>query len=105
MLPASCTPAFLITQNEQEVRDMARQLPQRMDHGNLAGSVLMLVLLRPHLYMPNHVPLRVVGYPAPPTLLAVDANPHSGGGPDNKITNLLEALCVHWLLLPDGQTS
>ena len=103
MLPVSCIPAFLLTQDEQEIRGMANQLPQGMDHGKQAGSVLMLVMMRPHLYMLNPVPLRLFGYPAPATLLAVDANPHSGVGPDNKRSNLLEALCAYWLQLPDGQ--
>ena len=103
MLPTVCTPAFLITQDEQQIRFTARQLPQGMDHGNLAGSCLMLVMLRPHLYMPNPVPLRLLGYPAPAALLAVDCSPRSGSGPDNKRTNLLEALCAHWLYFQDGQ--
>ena len=72
-----------------------------MDHNNLFGSALCLALLRPHLYMNNPVPLRLFGYPAPVQLLAVDAHPHSGGGPDNNRTNLVEALCAHLLML-DG---
>ena len=103
MLPTVCTPAFLITQDEQQMRLMARQLPQGQDHGNLAGSCLMLVMLRPHLYMTNPVPLRLLGYPAPAALLSVDCNPHSGSGPDNKRTNLLEALCAYWLQQQEGQ--
>ena len=27
----------------------------------------------------------------------MDASPHSGGGPDSKRTNLLEALCAYWI--------
>ena len=86
---------------EHKVRNLAQQLPQGMDHDNLSGSALVLALLRPHLYMVDPVPLRLFGYPAPVQFLAVDANPHSGGGPDNKRTNLLEALCAHWVALPN----
>ena len=101
-LPSTCTPLFLLNPlQEHEVRQMAQQLPQGMDHDNLSGSALVLALLRPHLYMDNPVPLRLFGYPAPVQLLAVDANPRSGGGPDNKRTNLLEALCFHMVTLPD----
>ena len=71
-----------------------------MDHDNLSGSVLVLALLRPHLYMEDALPLRLFGYPVSMPLLAVDGNPHSGGGADNKRTNLLEALCAHWVNLP-----
>ena len=66
-----------------------------MDHGNLAGSALLLVLLRPHLYMDRPVPLRLFGYPAPAELLEVDQSPQSSRGPDNMRTNLVEALCAH----------
>ena len=96
-LPTSLTPDFLLNpMNEEDVRVWARQNVQGMDHGNLSGSILLLALLRPHLYKDNPVPLRLFGYPPPVQLLAEDRNPHSGGGPDNKRTNLVEALCAFW---------
>ena len=97
-LPTSCLPDFLlnIAMNERSIRAAAQELPRSLDHGNLAGSALMLVLLRPHLYMDNPVPLRLLGYPPPVEYLVEDKNPHSSGGPDNKRTNLVEALCAYW---------
>ena len=85
--------------NESAIQSIARNLERRHDHNNLSGSILVLALLRPHLYMDDPVPLRVFGYPAPHELLAMDASPHSGGGPDSKRTNLLEALCAFWLAI------
>ena len=82
--------------NEREIKEQAAALPRGMDHGNLAGSALMLVLLRPHLYMSNPVPLRLLGYPPPLVYLVEDLNPRSGRGADNKRTNLIEALCAYW---------
>ena len=100
-LPCSCLPLFLVDPSiEHEVREWARQLPQGMDHDNLSGSALLLALLRPHLYMADPVPLRLFGYPAPVQMLDVDMNPHSGRGPDNRRTNLLEALCAFWNTMP-----
>ena len=85
--------------NESAIQSIARNLERHHDHDNLSGSILVLALLRPHLYMDDPVPLRVFGYPAPHELLAMDASPHSGGGPDSKRTNLLEALCAFWLAI------
>ena len=82
--------------NERSIRLIAQSLPRGMDHGNLAGSALVLALLRPHLYTNNAVPLRLFGYPPPRALLNWDRNPHSGAGPDNARTNIVEALCAHW---------
>ena len=98
-LPISCTPRCFLEAppNESAIQSIARNLERRHDHDNLSGSILVLALLRPHLYMDDPVPLRVFGYPAPHELLAMDASPHSGGGPDSKRTNLLEALCAFWL--------
>ena len=82
--------------NERSIRLIAQSLPRGMDHGNSAGSALVLALLRPHLYTNNAVPLRLFGYPPPRALLNWDRNPHSGAGPDNARTNIVEALCAHW---------
>ena len=97
-LPTCCMPDFLLNpmMNESDIRVLATSLPRSMDHGNLSGSALMLVLLRPHLYMNNPVPLRLLGYPRPLQYLVEDMNPQSGRGPDNKRTNLIEALCAYW---------
>jgi len=79
-----------------------------MDHGNCAGSCLMLALLRPHIYgcLDGAVPCRLFGYPAPLQLLRADPNPHSSGtGPDNARTNILEALTAHWNTMPENQAA
>ena len=82
--------------NESDIRVLATSLPRDMDHGNLAGSALMLLLLRPHLYMDNPVPLRLLGYPPPLEYLAEGGKSPLAGDPDDKRTNLLQALCAHW---------
>ena len=46
--------------------------------------------------MDNPVPLRLLGYPPPLEYLAEGGKPYSAGGPDDKRTNLLQALCAHW---------
>ena len=100
-LPSHCMPDFLLNPVHcmPDIRALAQTLPEAMRHGNLAGSALILALLRPHLYTDDPLPLRLFGYPPPLPLLAIDMNPHSGGGPDNDRNNIAEALCAHWHFL------
>ena len=97
-LPICCMPDFLLNPMmcQSDIRVLADSLPTDMDHGDLSGSALMLLLLRPHLYMDNPVPLRLLGYPPPLEYLAEGGNPYSAGGPDDKRSILLQALCAHW---------
>ena len=97
-LPISCMPAFLLNpmMNESDIRVLATSLPRDMDHGSVAGSALMFLLLRPHLYMDNPVPLRLLGYPPPLEYLAEGGKSPLAGGTDDRRTVLLQALCAHW---------
>ena len=50
-LPTSLTLDFLLDPvNEHDVRVWARQHAPGIDHGNLSGSILLLALMRPHLW-------------------------------------------------------
>ena len=68
------------------------------DCGNGAGSALVLIMLRPSVYgHPDVPPLRILGLPPPPFLIAVtNQHPRSGVGHDNNRTNLVESLLGFW---------
>ena len=64
------------------------------DGGNIAGSVLMLILLRPLVFgMPWLPPLRIFGVPPPTALLHLDDTAIGRRPPhDNHRTNIVEGL-------------
>ena len=70
------------------------------DSKNDAGSALVLLMLRPHLYGSGEqgwTPWWRLGFPPPSHLLTLDTNPiRSGRGPGNHRANVLEALIDHW---------
>ena len=67
------------------------------DCGNLGGSALMLILLRPLLFgMPWVAPLRIFGVPPPAPLLDLDGAPPGNLTHDNHRTNCLEGLLGHF---------
>ena len=79
------------------------------DYGNLAGSVLMYLMLVPHAFAlaPQMHPLRILGRSGrhlltPDSILEDQISmPRSGHGPDNRRTNVLEALLNLWQEAPD----
>ena len=89
--PAFALPHWTLNPTQAIVR-MARPPQLWDDGGNIAGSVLMLILLRPLVFgMPWLPPLRIFGVPPPRSLLHLDA---SGMSPthDNHRTNVVEGL-------------
>ena len=72
--------------------------PDRPDHGNTAGSMLLLAMLAPETYgVPGTEPLIIFGSPPPETLMHIDKKrSRSGKGVDNRRTNAVEGLCFHF---------
>ena len=90
--PAIELPHWTLNPTQANVR-MARP-PQLWDDGdNIAGSVLMLILLRPLVFgMPWLPPLRIFGVPPPTSLLHLDACSIGRPPHDDHRTIVVEAL-------------
>ena len=92
--PAFELPEWTLNPTEDIARAAQHTCPELWDDaGNIAGSVLMLILLRPLVFgMPWLPPLRIFGVPPPASLLHLD-NSGIGRPPhDNHRTNVLEGL-------------
>ena len=104
MAPATALPLWVI--------DTSRTAAQRAQHvathlwddcGNLAGSALMLIMLRPLLFgMPWMAPLRIFGVPPPSALLDLDGPAPPRGTHDNHRTNCLEGLLGYFRAVGDA---
>ena len=67
------------------------------DCGNLAGSALMFIMLRPLVFgMPWVAPLRIFGVPPPAALLELDGPAPPRQPHDNHRTNCVEGLLGHF---------
>lgn len=75
---------------------LGRGIPQERDHGNFAGSVMMLALLDPNNFgLRGGEALDVFGRTA--SLLRLQGtHPTSGRGMDNRRTNVIEAFLNEW---------
>ena len=72
------------------------------DCGNLAGSALMLNMLRPLVFgLPWDAPLRIFGMPPPTALLALEGIASSQRPHDNYRTNCIEGLLGHFRQVGD----
>ena len=104
-LPPESYPSWAADCHQAPVREAAQAF-QGQDSKNDAGSALVLLMLRPHLYgygsghwrqEQGWVPWWRLGFPPPSSLLTLDQGPiRSGRGPGNHRTNLLEGLIQHW---------
>ena len=69
-------------------------VPHEWGHGNFAGSILMLAMLDANIYFEENTPvLNIFGDGS--LRERGSARPRSGKGPDNRRTNVLEALLNH----------
>ena len=98
--PTWALPTWVLDPSEDNCRQ-AQHLAETQwdDCGNLAGSVLMLILLRPMVFgMPWMAPVRIFGVPPPTMLLDLDDNSASRlqRTRDNHRTNCVEGLLGHF---------
>ena len=80
--------------------------PYECDPGNRNGSAMMLAMLLPKRFgVPDALPLKCFGYPAPDALLVISAKarPKSSRGPDNRRQNVWEACEKFWFDKPHLQ--
>ena len=98
-LPVAMLPAWLADIDDRTVREHAAGVPRCMDHGNAAGSAVLLAMLKPLVFseIPRDmaVPLRIFGEP-PECLLEYQDIPRSSLGADNRRGNVMEALSLHF---------
>ena len=75
-----------------------RGLPAEVDHGNAAGSALLLSMLLPDIFgVPNACGLEIFGVPAPlPLVFTSLKRARSSVGIDNRRTNAVEAMLNDW---------
>jgi len=100
VLPWGSFPEWIDDCPVDEVRRAADDF-QGMDSMNEAGSLLVLLMLRPSIYGGASTPASEVlwrlGFPPPPHLLNLDIGAiRSGKGPGNTRTNILEGLIAFW---------
>lgn len=106
MAPATALPPWVI----DPIRTTARSAQHVAtglwdDCGNLAGSALMLIMLRPLLFgMPWMAPLRIFGVPPPSALLDLDGPVADSAASthDNHRTNCVEGLLGHFRAVGDA---
>ena len=69
-----------------------------MDPGNFAGSILLLAMLTPNICGLQGAPTLTIFGTLPPESLTflADGPARSGKGPDNRRTNIVEAILNHW---------
>ena len=100
VLPWGSFPEWIGDCPVDEVRRAADDF-EGMDSMNEAGSLLVLLMLRPSIYggASTHASevLWRLGFPPPPHLLNLDMGAiRSGKGPGNTRTNILEGLIAFW---------
>ena len=103
MAPATALPPWVIHTSRETAR-IAQHVATDLwdDCGNLAGSALMLIMLRPLLFgMPWMAPLRIFGVPPPSALLDLDGPATRRGERDNHRTNCVEGLLGHFRAVGD----
>ena len=101
--PTSCFPSWVLSPTTSVAREAHHVAELRWDEcGNLAGSVLMLIMLRPLvLGMPWHAPLRIFGFPPPASLLELDGPTSIRRPHDNHRANCVEGLLGHFRCVGD----
>ena len=97
-IPASSLPPWVLdctVAAAQAAQHVATHLWD--DCGNLPGSALMLLCLRPHIFgVPNFPPLRIFGCPAPTAMLLLDPPAPPRRPRDNHRTNCVAGLLGHF---------
>ena len=103
MAPATALPPWVIHTSRETARSAQHVATDLWDDcGNLAGSALMLIMLRPLLFgMPWMAPLRIFGVPPPSALLDLDGPATRRGERDNHRTNCVEGLLGHFRAVGD----
>lgn len=98
-------PAWLLEPSDINLRiagrynpDEGRGLPWEPDHGNMAGSALILAMLVPFVFgVPNAPYLKIFGDPPPRSMVFIsDKRATSSVGADNRRTNAIEGLLNDW---------
>ena len=101
--PTECLPSWVINPTTTIAREAQHVAELRWDDcGNLAGSVMMLIMLRPLVFgMPWVAPLRIFGVPPPASLLDLDGPTSTRRPHDNHRTNCVEGLLGYFRSVAD----
>ena len=101
--PMTAFPTWVLNPTMGEARQVQHVAENLWDDcGNLAGSTLMLILLRPLVFgLPWLAPLHIFGTPPPVPLLDLDGVAPAARPHDNHRTNCLEGLLGHFRQVGD----